>query len=50
MGLEQRDVAGKLGWGEIGSTGNDSLRRQNPVGNGEPLNVPDPRIMCSVNI
>lgn len=36
--------------GGLGSTGNDSLRSQNPVSNGEPLNVLGPRIMSSMNI
>ena len=49
-GAHGETLVGGLGWGETGSTGNDGLRSQNPVSDGEPRNVPGPRIMSSVNI
>lgn len=46
----EREVAGRWGGVRLGSPGNDPLKSQNPVGHGELLNVPDPRIMCSANV
>ena len=49
-GASSTGVQSETRVGGLGSTGNDSLRSQNPVSNGEPLNVLGPRIMSSMNI